>query len=253
MSKNESDSVEVMVAPSVRICDSALREGAFCSKPISVFGNRKGACYRFEHIFFLKFSPSPFTNLSKYVMIMKNKTQLKVVSLKERRRNMDISTVLIYIKDLIATIMVLLTMVSPAFGNNGAAYEALNPDELVASFVVVSDIHVETNQPEAYNYLNEVLEGIKAGENVDAVIYTGDNVMNGQDLENIFFYSAVRSVMPSENNFVLAGNHDLGNSAGDYEQLLSNYITNNKLFLGEDVGKGYYYRVVNGCYIICLI
>ena len=166
---------------------------------------------------------------------------------------MDISTVLIYIKDLIATIMVLLTMVSPAFGNNGAAYEALNPDELVASFVVVSDIHVETNQPEAYNYLNEVLEGIKAGENVDAVIYTGDNVMNGQDLENIFFYSAVRTVMPSENNFVLAGNHDLGNSAGDYEQLLSNYITNNKLFLGEDVGKGYYYRVVNGCYIICLI
>lgn len=166
---------------------------------------------------------------------------------------MDITTIITYAKDLLATFLVLLTMISPAFGNNGASYEALKPDELLASFVVVSDIHVETNQPESYNYLNKVLEGIKAGENVDAVIYTGDNVMNGQELENIFFYSAVKSVMPSENNFVLAGNHDLGNSSGDYEKLLSNYIANNKFYLGEDVGKGYFYRVVNGCYIICLI
>ena len=165
---------------------------------------------------------------------------------------MDISTVLIYLKDLLATVMVLLTMISPAFGNNGAAYEALKPDELVASFAVVSDIHVETNQPKSYNYLNKVIEGIKAGEDIDAVIYTGDNVMNGQDLENILFYSAVKAVMPSENNFVLTGNHDLGNSAGDYEKLLENFKFYNQVFLGEDVGNGYYYRVVNGCYIICL-
>lgn len=166
---------------------------------------------------------------------------------------MDIASVLTYLKDLFATIMILLTMISPAFGGNDASYEALNPDELVASFVVVSDIHVETNQPEAYGYLKDVLQGIKAGENVDAVIYTGDNVMNGQELENILFYSAVNAVKPSENNFVLAGNHDLGNSAGDYEKLRSDFIANNKLYLGEDVGEGYYYRVVNGCYIICLV
>ena len=166
---------------------------------------------------------------------------------------MDITTVITYIKDLFATIMILLTMISPAFGNNSASYEALNPDELVASFVVVSDIHVESNQPEAYGYLDDVLAGIKAGKNVDAVIYTGDNVMNGQEIENILFYSAVKSAMPSENNFVLAGNHDLGNSSGDYDKLLENYIANNKLYLGEDVGKGYFYRVVNGCYIVCLV
>ena len=166
---------------------------------------------------------------------------------------MDITTVITYIKDLFATIMILLTMISPAFGNNSASYEALNPDELVASFVVVSDIHVESNQPEAYGYLDDVLSGIKAGKNVDAVIYTGDNVMNGQEIENILFYSAVKSAMPSENNFVLAGNHDLGNSSGDYDKLLENYIANNKLYLGEDVGKGYFYRVVNGCYIVCLV
>lgn len=166
---------------------------------------------------------------------------------------MDISTVLIFIKDVLATLMILLTMMSPAFGGNGKAYEAEKPDELITSFVVASDIHVETNNPKSYQNLNDVLYGVKAGKDVDTVIYTGDNVMNGQLLESFFFYSAIRSVMPAENNFVVAGNHDLGNGEGDLPQLLKNYIANNKLFLGNDVGEGYYYRVVDGCYMIALI
>ena len=166
---------------------------------------------------------------------------------------MDITTVLTYLKDLFATFMILLTMWSPAFGNSGAKYEATNPDELITSFVVLSDIHVETNQPTAYNYLYKTLEGVKAGEDVDAVIYTGDSVMNGQTLENILFYSAIKGMKPAENNFVLAGNHDLGNSSGDYYELKDAFTFYNKVILGEDVGKGYYYRVVNGCYIISLV
>ena len=114
-------------------------------------------------------------------------------------------------------------------------------------------MHIETNQPKAYENFYNVLSGIKAGKNVDAVIYTGDNVMNGQDLENIFFYTAVQAMQPAKYNFVLAGNHDLGNTEGDYEKLLDNYIRNNKIYLREDVGAGYYYRVVNGCYIIALV
>lgn len=166
---------------------------------------------------------------------------------------MDTSTVLNYIKELLASFLILLTMMSPAFGNSGTAYEAQNPDELIASFAVVSDIHVETNNSASYKYLYETLEGIKAGKDIDAVIYTGDNVMNGQALENLLFYTAVNAMDPAEKNFVLAGNHDLGNSAGDYNQLLKDYTNFNKLFLGEDIGKGYFYRVVNGCYIISLI
>ena len=165
---------------------------------------------------------------------------------------MDISSVITYLHELFATIMVFLTIISPAFGSDATKFEAEKPDELIASFVVLSDIHVETDQPESYTYLSQVLEGVKAGEDVDAVIYTGDNVMNGQLLENFFFYSAVKAIKPSENNFVLTGNHDLGNSSGDYKSLLKDFISNNKLYLGEDVGKGYYYRVVNGCYIIAL-
>lgn len=164
---------------------------------------------------------------------------------------MDITTVITYLKDLFATFMILLTMLSPAAGVT--EFEAERPDELIASFVAVSDIHVETNNPASYENFSKLLSGIKAGKDVDAVIYTGDNVMNGQDLENFFFYSAVRIMTPAKHNLVLAGNHDLGNTEGDYNKLLENYIKNNKIFFNEDLGKGYYYRVINGCYIISLI
>ena len=165
---------------------------------------------------------------------------------------MDITTVLTYLKDLFATIMILLTMMSPAFGGSGKTYRAENPDALVTSFAVVSDIHVETNHPQAYQHLSDVLYGIKDGEDIDTAVYTGDNVMNGQLLENLFFYTALRSIKPAENNFVVAGNHDFGNGAGDYASLRDDFIRFNKLILGNDFGNDYYYNVVNGCYMIVL-
>lgn len=155
-----------------------------------------------------------------------------------------------YLKDLLATVMILLTMFSPAFGSKAESYSAERPDELITSFAVVSDIHVETNHPEPYNSLKGVLQGIKVGKDIDAVVYTGDNVMNGQVLEDVFFYSAVRAVMPAKNNYVITGNHDLGNGEGDYSKFRSNFILFNKLVLGNDIDELYYYRVVNGCYMI---
>lgn len=165
---------------------------------------------------------------------------------------MDISTVVLFIKDLFATIMILLTMMSPAFGGNGNGYEAENPDALVTSFAVVSDIHVETNYPDSFRNLSDVLNGIKDGKDISTAVYTGDNVMNGQLVENFFFYTALRSIKPAENNFVVAGNHDFGNGAGDYYTMRKDFIRNNKLYLGNDFGNDYYYNVVDGCYMIVL-
>ena len=165
---------------------------------------------------------------------------------------MDFASIAIYLKDLLATVMTLLMMLSPAFSGNGVAYQAQKPDELITSFAVVSDIHVETNNPVSYENLSNVLYGIKAGKDVDAAIYTGDNVMNGQFLENVFFYSAVKAVKAAENNLVVVGNHDLGNGAGDHNKSRDDFIANNNLYLGADLDEAYYYRVVKGCYMICL-
>ena len=165
---------------------------------------------------------------------------------------MNTSTVITYLKGLFATILALLTMVSPYFAGNAEPYSAERPDELIASFAVVSDVHVETNTAKTINNLNGVLKGIKAGENIDANIFTGDNVMNGQVLENVFFYTAVKGVLHDEKNFVITGNHDLGNGEGDYSKFRSNFMTFNSLFLGNNMSELYYYKVVNGCYLIFL-
>lgn len=165
---------------------------------------------------------------------------------------MDIVTVINFIRDVLVTFMTLLTMVSPAFGGSGVAYEAKNADKLVMSMAVVSDIHVETNNPEAYENYADVLYGIKAGKDIDAAAYLGDNVMNGQLAEDIFFYAGLRGINPAKNNLVVVGNHDQGNGEGDFAELSENFLKFNKLFLGNKLDKAYYYRVINDCYVIVL-
>ena len=158
--------------------------------------------------------------------------------------------VIAFIKEMLATFMILLSMFTPALNGGGVAFEAENPDKLITSFAVVSDIHVETNNSASYSNLDKVLKGIKAGKNIDTVVYTGDNVMNGQITENVFFYSALKAAKPAKNNFVITGNHDLGNGAGNYENSSKDFIANNNFYLGNKIDKLYYYRIVNGCYMI---
>lgn len=165
---------------------------------------------------------------------------------------MDFKTVSVYLVKLMSTVLILLSMMSPALSGPGTEYTAENPDELILGVAVVSDIHVETNNPESYKKYCDVLQGIKAGKNLDAAVYTGDNVMNGQFLENVLFYSALRVVSPAKENFVVVGNHDLGNGAGDHEKSAIDFIANNNLYLGKNLDTTYYYQVVNGCYMIFL-
>lgn len=165
---------------------------------------------------------------------------------------MDFTTVVTFIKDVLLSLLTLFTMISPATQNAGAAYTAERPEDLITSFAVVSDVHVESNFPESYENFSKVLSGIKAGEDIETVVFTGDNVMNGQVIEDFLFYSAVRIMKPAKNNLVVVGNHDLGNSDGDYEQLRKKFIANNALYLGNIITEDYYYRVIDGCYIIVL-
>lgn len=164
---------------------------------------------------------------------------------------MDFTTVITFIKDMLLSVLTLLTMLSPATGR-AETFVAERPDDLITSFAVVSDIHVETNNPASYDNFSEVLYGLKAGEDIDAVFYTGDNVMNGQVTEDILFYNALRFMKPAKHNFVVVGNHDVGNGEGDYEQLRTKFLANNALYLGNVITKDYYYRVINGCYMVVL-
>lgn len=166
---------------------------------------------------------------------------------------MDISSVVLFIKQLFATFMTMVMMIIPTSdGTKGVSYKAENPDELIMSFSVVSDTHVETNNPDSYNAFSDLLYGIKAGQNHDAAVFLGDNVMNGQVLENMFFYTAVGAVKPAKKILTAAGNHDFGNGQGDYDSFRANFINNNRFYLWNNINKPYYYKVINGCYMIFL-
>lgn len=166
---------------------------------------------------------------------------------------MDLSTVILFIKQLFATFMTMIMMILPIADKPvGTPYKAENPEELIMSFSAVSDTHVETNNPDSYSAFSDLLYGIKAGENHDAAVFLGDNVMNGQVLENMFFYTAVSAVRPGKINLVAAGNHDFGNGEGDYDSFRKNYINNNRFYLWNNIDKPYYYKVINDCYMIFL-
>lgn len=164
---------------------------------------------------------------------------------------MDITSIIVYLKGLIGTVLTFLLMLSPV-APAGEAFSAENPDKLITSFAVVSDCHVETNNPDSYNAFRGLLEGIKAGEDIKTAVFLGDNVMNGQELENIFFYTALRAVNPAENNIVVMGNHDIGNGEGDYNTLRDAYLGYNHVLTDVRYEKPYYYKVIDGCYFVVL-
>ena len=170
----------------------------------------------------------------------------------EEGKIMDISTIITFIKQIVATFTALISMFIPAADTAGVAYGAEKQDELIMSFSAVSDTHVETNNPEAYNAFSALINGVKAGKDHSAAIFVGDNVMNGQLLENFFFYMGVKAVNPAEHNLVALGNHDIGNGNGDYDKFRKNYLNNNRLYLGNKLENTYYFRVINGCYMIFL-
>lgn len=156
------------------------------------------------------------------------------------------------VKNFLFTFWTLLSLIFSSAPISEAAYEARDPENLVMSFSVVSDVHVETTSSENYKAFTTLLRSIKAGKNHDAAIFLGDNVMNGQGLENYLFYSAVKRVDPAEHNLIALGNHDIGNGEGDYEKMLESFLDYNTKKLDNPIEKPYYYRVIGGCYFIFL-
>ena len=152
-------------------------------------------------------------------------------------------------------ILTFFTFLSLLFSNaplEEVSYEAQSPTELVMSFSIISDTHVETTDSGSYKNFTKTLRAMKAGRDIDAAVFLGDNVMNGQSLENFYFYNALDIVEPAEHNLVALGNHDIGNGEGDYGKLCGRFLKNNSKKLDNHIDKPYYYKIINGCYMIFL-
>lgn len=164
---------------------------------------------------------------------------------------MSVSELINSVKSTIAVILVLLLLPVSSLETK-VTHEAKNGEELVASFTVLSDCHVETNNYDSYSLFKTILLDAKATETKDAAIFLGDNTMNGQFAENALFFGALKAVRPADETLVVMGNHDVGNGEGDYEKMSKQFLSYNKTFLGESHEKPYFYKVIKGCYLICL-
>ncbi len=127
-----------------------------------------------------------------------------------------------------------------------------NP-ELV--FSVLSDVHMEGNNIERFNLLGEGIRDVNSATRNDALVFLGDNTMNGQDIEHIFFYGLLNRFNKIDNVLVTSGNHELcpsGQNSGNFETQSNKFISFYNTFAKNDIDKLYYSYEINGYKFIVL-
>lgn len=154
-------------------------------------------------------------------------------------------------KQIIITVfsLVLLPLsflISPAEG-----YEAKNPDGLKTSFTVLSDIHIEGNNYQTFKEYSEILNEVKNNKNNDTLVFLGDNTMNGQHIESVFFFGALRNTKPEKNLIIAPGNHDYANGTGNYDKMAQRFLKYAN-FAGCEIESNNYYKIIDGYYFIVL-
>lgn len=160
--------------------------------------------------------------------------------------------VLNFAKHVIATVLTLILLPVIFMMPPTDSYEAQNPDQLQTSFTVLSDIHIEGNNYPTFQRFSEILKEVKHSKDTDTLVFLGDNTMNGQDIESIFFYGALKVAKPADNFVIAPGNHDYGNGTGVYDELKGRFKKYAN-FVGCGIGdNNYYYKVIDGCYFIVL-
>ena len=137
--------------------------------------------------------------------------------------------------------------------NTRAGYNVKEPESCRLNFTVLSDAHIEGNNITRYNVFARSLQDVTKNESGnDAVVFLGDNTMNGQTIENLLFHGAVQALLKDETVLPVMGNHDIGNGEGDYEKLQNRWYDYTGAFFGRQLTHPYYYEVIDGFYFIVL-
>lgn len=160
-----------------------------------------------------------------------------------------IKSVFLRVFSTIVAMVMLITVGLPA----GADYDVNDPDACVMNFSVLSDVHIEGNNIMRYKVFAKSLHNVKKNKSGnDAIVFLGDNTMNGQHIENMLFHGTVGILLKGENVLPVMGNHDIGNGEGDYNKLQNRWYDYTRAFFGRDLKHPYYYEVIEGCYFIVL-
>lgn len=149
---------------------------------------------------------------------------------------------------LIAVVMLVAVGV-----NKTESYDVRDPEGCRLNFSVLSDSHIEGNNTPRYKAFAKSLQNVKKNKSGnDAIVFLGDNTMNGQHIENLLFHGTVSLYLRGETVLTVNGNHDLGNFNGEALKLQQRWLDYSNAFFGRKLERPYYYEVIDGCYFILL-
>ncbi len=153
---------------------------------------------------------------------------------------------------IIAAVMTFFVLLA-AGAAAGDVYDVKDPERCLLNFSVLSDSHIEGNNFMRYKVFAHALQNVKKNKSGhDAVVFLGDNTMNGQHIENLLFHGAVNMLLQGETILPALGNHDVGNGEGDYDKLQNRWYDYTAAFFGRELDRPYYYEVIDGYYFIVL-
>ncbi|MCI9145689.1 MAG: metallophosphoesterase [Eubacterium sp.] len=116
-----------------------------------------------------------------------------------------------------------------------AAYSPIDKDNMLTSFTVISDAHLEGNNRQKHTLFGELLLDTASAEvKSSALVMCGDNTMNGQTVEKSMLYGLIDKYNTIDNVLMAAGNHDIcpgKHNSGDYDDLKKDSLSIIILFL----------------------
>lgn len=142
--------------------------------------------------------------------------------------------------------LVLSFVLAVAFGIFPESYQPVS-EKADLDFVVVSDIHMEGNNPDRFRDFPKILLDINGySRKNDALVMCGDNTMNGQHIEYTFLTLSLKLFSDIRNNLLVMGNHEIFTEENGYEKGLKKFLAYGGFIMGEKYEKPYYSREVDG-------
>ena len=150
-----------------------------------------------------------------------------------------------------ATMLSLVMLLTAGAG--GKDHDVKDPAACQLNFAVLSDAHIEGNNTARYRVFARSLKDVKRNRSgMDAVVFLGDNTMNGNTTENMLFHGTVSLLLKDQKVISVMGNHDIGNGEGNYAQLQNRWYDYTEAFFGKKLDAPYYYDLIDGYYFIVL-
>ncbi|MBQ7541259.1 MAG: metallophosphoesterase [Clostridia bacterium] len=132
--------------------------------------------------------------------------------------------------------------------------EPLDRESLQMELALIADAHTEGNNQTRFDVNSTCFKNLEGGKDtIDALVLLGDNTMNGQAGEYLFFYGMMEHVNPIKPYYPIVGNHDL--DSDDIEtrnKKAARTLRYLQTFVDSETDQLYYSQTVKGYHLIFL-